>query len=152
MALANMQVYNTEIQTSTIELVDQMVRNIAAASRNAIQLTSVRNKGDFAKEAFWQNLSAAQRRVDRNAAIASQSATDLVQLESVGVKVAGGFGLLWFMVGGGCFLLALILTLLFPFSEVRIPVILLVGTGILISHAIGRVARGSSEPGEDREE
>ena len=92
MALANMQVYNTEIQTSTIELVDQMVRNIAAASRNAIQLTSVRNKGDFAKEAFWQNLSAAQRRVDRNAAIASQSATDLVQLESVGVKVAGGFG------------------------------------------------------------
>jgi len=92
MSNTNMQIYNTEIQTSTIELVDQMVSNIAAASRNAIQLTSVRNQGDFAKEAFWQNLSAAQRRVDRNAAIASQSSTDLVQLETVGVKVAGGFG------------------------------------------------------------
>jgi len=92
MALSNMQVYNTEIQTSTIEMVDQMVANIAGASRNAIQLTSIRNQGNFAKEAFWQNLSGAQRRVDRNIANASQSTTDLVQLESVGVKVAGGFG------------------------------------------------------------
>lgn len=92
MALTNMQVYNTEIQTSTIELVDQMVQNIAASSRGAIQLSSVANKGNFAKEAFWQNLSAAQRRVDRFASNDAQAATDLIQLESVGVKVAGGFG------------------------------------------------------------
>lgn len=92
MSLAQMQIYNTEIQTSTIEMVDQMVLNIAAASRGAIQLTSIRNMGDFAKTAMWQNLSSARRRVDRNAAIASQSATNLVQIENVGVKVAGAYG------------------------------------------------------------
>ncbi len=92
MSLSNMQVYNTEIQTSTIEMVDQMVRNIAAASRGAIQLSSVANKGNFAKMAFWQNLSSAQRRVDRFAANSSVAATALTQAESVGVKVAGGFG------------------------------------------------------------
>ena len=92
MALSNMQVYNTEIQTSTIEMVDQMVANIASSSRNAIQLTSMRNMGDYAKTAMWQNLAAARRRVDRNAANSSQTATTLVQIENVGVKVAGGFG------------------------------------------------------------
>jgi hypothetical protein len=87
-----MQVYNTEIQTSTIEMVDQMVLAIASQSRGAIQLTSIRNKGDYAKVAMWQNLAAARRRVDRTIANASQSATTLVQIENVGVKVAGGFG------------------------------------------------------------
>ena len=92
MSLSQMQIYNTEIQTSTIEMVDQMVLNIASASRGAIQLTSMRNMGDFAKTAMWQNLSSARRRVDRNAAITSQAATDLVQIETVGVKVAGAYG------------------------------------------------------------
>ena len=92
MSLAQMQIYNTEIQTSTIEMVDQMVLNIASSSRGAIQLTSIRNMGDYAKTAMWQNLSSARRRVDRNAAISSQSATDLVQIETVGVKVAGAYG------------------------------------------------------------
>ena len=92
MALSNMQVYNTEIQTSTIEMIDQMVNNIAASSRGAIQLTSIANMGDYAKEAFWQNLASSQRRVDRNGANGAQATTDLIQLETVGVKVAGGFG------------------------------------------------------------
>lgn len=92
MSLSQMQIYNTEIQTSTIEVVDQMVNNIAASSRGAIQLTSIRNMGDYAKTAMWQNLASARRRVDRNAAIANAPVTDLTQLETVGVKVAGGFG------------------------------------------------------------
>ena len=92
MALSNMQVYNTEIQTATIEMVDQMVANIAGSSRGAIQLTSMRNMGDYAKVAMWQNLASARRRVDRNAANSSQAATTLIQIENVGVKVAGGFG------------------------------------------------------------
>jgi len=92
MSLSQMQIYNTEIQTSTIEMVDQMVLNIASASRGAIQLTSIRNMGDFAKTAMWQNLSAARRRVDRFAAIASAPVTNLVQIENVGVKVAGAYG------------------------------------------------------------
>jgi len=92
MSLSEMQIYNTEIQTSTIEEVDQMVQSISASSRGAIQLTSIRNMGDFAKTAMWQNLAAARRRVDRNAANGAQAATNLTQLETVGVKVAGGFG------------------------------------------------------------
>lgn len=92
MALSNMQVYNTEIQTNTIELVDQMIQNISSATRGGIQLTSIGYEGDFAKEAFWQNLSSARRRVDRYAANGAQAATALTQAEMVGVKVAGGFG------------------------------------------------------------
>lgn len=92
MPLANMQVYNTQIQTNTIELLDQMTNQFNAQSGGAIILTSVRNEGDFSLEAFWNNLSPAQRRVDRYAANAAVAATNLSQGELVSVKVAGGFG------------------------------------------------------------
>ena len=92
MSLTNMQVYNTEIQTNTIELLDQMTQKFNAASNGSILLTSVRNEGDFAKEAFWNNLASAQRRVDRYAANGVVAATSISQGELVSVKVAGGFG------------------------------------------------------------
>lgn len=92
MALSQMQVYNTEIQTATIEELDQMIEQFNAASGGAIALTSVANRGDFAKAAFWQNLSAAQRRVNRYGANAAVTPTALTQGEMVSVKVAGGFG------------------------------------------------------------
>ena len=92
MALTNMQRYNTEIQTNTIELLDQMTQKFNAASGGAILLTSVRNEGDYGKEAFWNNLSSAQRRVDRYAANGAQASTSLSQGELVSVKVGGGFG------------------------------------------------------------
>ena len=92
MSLTNMQVYNTEIQTNTIELLDQMTQKFNAASNGSILLTSVRNEGDFAKEAFWNNLASAQRRVDRYAANGDVAATSISQGELVSVKVAGGFG------------------------------------------------------------
>ena len=92
MSLDNMQVYNTEIQTNTIELLDQMTQKFNAASNGSIILTSVRNEGDFAKEAFWNNLASAQRRVDRYAANGDVAATSISQGELVSVKVAGGFG------------------------------------------------------------
>lgn len=92
MALTNMQVYNTEIQTNTIELLAQMTAKFNAASGGAIILSSVANSGDYAKEAFWNNLASAQRRVDRYAANGTQAATALTQAELVSVKVGGGFG------------------------------------------------------------
>ena len=49
-------------------------------------------RGDFSKESFFNQIAAAQRRVDRYAAQAAAAATDLSQSEIVGVKVAGGFG------------------------------------------------------------
>ena len=92
MALANMQVYDTEIYTTTIELLGQKLEAFNAASGGTIVLNTNAWRGNYTKEAFFQSLAGAQRRVDRNAAIGAQAATQLTQGEFVGVKVAGGFG------------------------------------------------------------
>jgi len=92
MALANMQVYNSEIQTTTIELLGQKLEAFNAASGGAIVLNAQAWRGNYSKESFFQTLAGAQRRVDRNAAIGAQASTELAQGELVGVKVAGGFG------------------------------------------------------------
>lgn len=92
MALENMQVFNRELQTATIETLAQMVDKFNAASGGSILLTAEGFEGDYRQEAFWQGIHAAQRRVDRYATNTTASATDLAQLKATGVKVAGGFG------------------------------------------------------------
>ena len=99
MALANMQVYDTEIYTTTIELLGQKLEAFNAASGGAIVLNTNAYRGNYSKEAFFQSISGAQRRVDRNAAIGAQASTQLSQGEFVGVKVAGGFGPVTFEPG-----------------------------------------------------
>ncbi len=99
MALANMQVYDNEIYTTTVELLGQKLEAFNAASGGAIVLSTNAWRGNYTKEAFFQTLSGAQRRVDRNAAIGAASSTDLAQGEFVGVKVAGGFGPVTFEPG-----------------------------------------------------
>lgn len=92
MALANMQVYDTEIYTNTIELLGQKLTAFNAASGGTIVLDTNAWRGNYTKEAFFQQLAGAQRRVDRTIANASQAATALAMGETGGVKVAGGFG------------------------------------------------------------
>lgn len=92
MALSDMKVYQDEIQGNTIELLAQKISMFNAASGGAIVLNSAAWEGDFTKESFFASLAGAQRRVDRYAAIGSQSATALSAGQLVGVKVAGGFG------------------------------------------------------------
>ena len=92
MALSDMQVYDTEIYTTTIELLGQKLEAFNAASGGTIVLNTNAWAGNYTKESFFQSISGAQRRVDRGIANASQSATTLSQGEFVGVKVAGGFG------------------------------------------------------------
>lgn len=92
MALSNMQVYDTEIYTTTIELLGQKLEAFNAASGGTIVLNTNAWRGNYTKEAFFQSLAGAQRRVDRNAANGAQASTNLAQGEFVGVKVAGGFG------------------------------------------------------------
>ncbi|HHZ71203.1 MAG TPA: hypothetical protein EYN67_08030 [Flavobacteriales bacterium] len=99
MPLANMQVYDTEIYTTTIELLGQKLEAFNAASGGAIVLNTTAWRGNYTKEAFFQSIAGAQRRVDRNAAIAVQAPTELSQGEFVGVKVAGGFGPIIFEPG-----------------------------------------------------
>lgn len=99
MALANMQVYDTEIYTTTIELLGQKLEAFNAASGGTIVLNSNAWRGNYTKESFFQSLAGAQRRVDRDAAIGAQAGTALAQGEFVGVKVAGGFGPITFEPG-----------------------------------------------------
>lgn len=92
MALSDMQVYNEEIEGTTIELLGQKLEVFNQASGGAIVLDSSAWKGDYTKESFFDSIASAQRRVDRYAANTTASATTLAQSEKVGVKVAGGFG------------------------------------------------------------
>ena len=92
MALANMQVYDNEIRTTTIELLGQKLEAFNAASGGTIVLNTDAWAGNYTKESFFQSIAGAQRRVDRNTANGAQASTDLAQGEFVGVKVAGGFG------------------------------------------------------------
>lgn len=96
MALSNMKVFNREVQTATIETLDQMVDRFNAASGGSILLTNQGFEGDYRYENFWKGIHSAIRNVDRYATNTATSATALEQLQSVGVKVAGGFGpIIW---------------------------------------------------------
>jgi hypothetical protein len=99
MSLSQMQVFNEYIMPATIETYAQMVDKFNGASNGAIRLTASGFDGDFLQESFFAAIHSAQRRVDRYAAQASASATDLTQLRSSGVKVAGGFGPIRFEPG-----------------------------------------------------
>lgn len=92
MSLTNMKVFNRNVQSATIETLAQMVEKFNAASRGAIVLTAEGFEGDYRFENFWASIHAAKRRVDRYATNAAASPTSLAQLQSIGVKVAGGFG------------------------------------------------------------
>ena len=92
MSLSNMQVYNQEIKTTTIELLGQKLNAFNQASGGAIVLDTSAWRGDYSKESFFSSLATAQRRVDRYAANGAQASTSLAEAEKVGVKVAGGFG------------------------------------------------------------
>jgi hypothetical protein len=92
MALSNMDVFNQYVQPAVIETLAQMVDKFNAASRGAIRMTTEGFDGDFLQESFWASIHSAQRRVDRYATNATQSATDLSQSTHNTVKVAGGFG------------------------------------------------------------
>jgi hypothetical protein len=99
MSLSQMQVFNQYVMPATIETLGQMIEKFNAASNGTILLTTTAVNGDFLQESFFQSIHAAQRRVDRYAAQASASATDLTQLKNSSVKVAGGFGPIRFEPG-----------------------------------------------------
>lgn len=92
MALSDMKVYNDEIVGVAIELLGQDIEKFNAASGGTIVLSTEGFRGDFSKESFFNQIAAAQRRVNRYAANGAVTPTDLTQGELAGVKVAGGFG------------------------------------------------------------
>lgn len=92
MSLSQMQVFNQYVMPATIETLGQMIAKFNAASNGTILLNTNAVDGDFLQESFFQSIHAAQRRVDRYAAQAAASATDLTQSKNTSVKIAGGFG------------------------------------------------------------
>jgi hypothetical protein len=92
MSLSQMQVFNKYFMPATIETLAQKIQQFNAASNGAIVLSTTGFEGDFLQESFYAAIHSARRRVDRYAAQASASATDLTQLKHSSVKVAGGFG------------------------------------------------------------
>lgn len=92
MSLSQMQVFNEYVMPATLETLDQMLQAFNAASNGAIVLSPDGFTGDFLQQSFFQNLAAAQRRVNRYAAQAAVTPVDLTELQNTTVKVAGGFG------------------------------------------------------------
>ncbi|MGC1329309.1 major capsid protein [Pseudomonas sp.] len=92
MSLSQMQVFNEYVMPATLETLDQMLAAFNAASNGSIVLSPDGFTGDFLQESFFQNLAAAQRRVNRYAAQAAVTPVDLTELQNTTVKVAGGFG------------------------------------------------------------
>ena len=92
MSLSQMQVFNSYLMPVLAEIYPQEIQKFNAASNGAIVLQSAGFDGDFFRESFYNALHSAQRRVDRYAAQAAASATDLTQSQQSMVKVAGGFG------------------------------------------------------------
>lgn len=92
MSLSQMQVFNQYVMPAVIETLAQMVDKFNEASNGTIRLTTEGFDGDFLQESFFAAVHSAQRRVDRYAAQAAASATDLTQLKLSAVKIAGGFG------------------------------------------------------------
>ena len=92
MSLSQMQVFNQYVMPVLAEIYPQEIQKFNAASNGAIVLQSAGFDGDFFRESFYNALHSAQRRVDRYAAQAAASATDLTQSQQSMVKVAGGFG------------------------------------------------------------
>lgn len=92
MSLSQMQVFNKYIMPATIETLAQMIDKFNQNSAGAIRLTTAGFEGDFLQESFFAAIHSAQRRVNRYAAQAAATATDLTQLKRSSVKIAGGFG------------------------------------------------------------
>lgn len=92
MSLSLMQVFNQFIMPATIETLAQQIDKFNQASAGAIVLSTEGFTGDYMQASFWNAIHAAQRRVNRYAAQAAVTPTDLSQYKQSSVKIAGGFG------------------------------------------------------------
>lgn len=90
MSLANMKVFNDQLQTAIIKKLTQKTDLFTAAS--GIALVNEAMMGDFKEEAIWNNVSDSLRDVDAYAAQAVVAATGLSQDQINDVKTMKAFG------------------------------------------------------------
>jgi len=92
MAISNMAVFNSDLRTLTVELLQQNLNAFNGSTNGAIQISADGFGGDFFEKSFTKALDSAQRRVDRYGANSAVTAIDLQDGVSRSVKIAGGFG------------------------------------------------------------
>ena len=92
MAISNMTVFNSDLRTLTVELLQQNLDAFNGSTNGAIQISADGFSGDFFEKSFTKALDSAQRRVDRYGANSAVTAIDLQEGVSRSVKIAGGFG------------------------------------------------------------
>ncbi len=90
MALTDMKVFNSQLQTAIIKKLNQKTDLFTQAS--GIALVNEAMMGDFKEEAIWNNVSSALRDVDAYAAQAAVTAIGLSQDQINSVKTMKGFG------------------------------------------------------------
>tara|TARA_R110002012_G_scaffold84538_1_gene211397 strand:- start:348 stop:1319 length:972 start_codon:yes stop_codon:yes gene_type:complete len=92
MALTDMKVFNTQLQTAIVKKLNQKANLFNSMSDNALALVNEAMMGDFKEEAVWENVSNALRDVDAYAAQSSITAIGLSQSQINSVKTMKGFG------------------------------------------------------------
>ena len=92
MALVDMKVFNTQLQTAIIKKLTQKTDLFNSASGGALALVNEAMAGDFKEEAIWNNVSQALRDVDAYAAQSAVAAIGLSQDQMNSVKTMKGFG------------------------------------------------------------
>ena len=92
MALPDMKVFNSQLQTAVIIKLSQKTDLFNAQSGGALALVNESAMGDFKEEAIWNNVSAALRDVDAYAVNAVASSTGLSQDQINTVKTMKAFG------------------------------------------------------------
>lgn len=92
MALPDMKVFNTQLQTAIVKKLNQKANLFNSMSDNALALVNEAMMGDFKEEAVWENVSNALRDVDAYAAQSSITAIGLSQSQINSVKTMKGFG------------------------------------------------------------
>lgn len=89
MALTNMQVFEQYFYSAATEVIDQQVALFNEASAGTIQLSTVRNVGDYSHVAEYGNISSLIRRRNPYGS-GTVTAVPLSQIKKTAVKVAGG--------------------------------------------------------------
>ena len=92
MALPDMKVFNTQLQTAIVKKLNQKANLFNSMSDNALALVNEAMMGDFKEEAVWENVSNALRDVDAYAAQSAVTAIGLSQSQINSVKTMKGFG------------------------------------------------------------
>lgn len=87
--LSDLIVYNDEINESAIETIAQQLNVVNEATRGTIQMVMQGFEGDYKKNAFYQSFNDVYD-IDMYATNNARAASNLAQIEKIGVKAAGG--------------------------------------------------------------